>query len=290
MYHYMKQHPEIYLPPVKEPHFFDVDTNFNKGLKRYLHHYFHGASRFPVRGEATPAYLDKAEKVIPRMKAIFPAPGELKFIVMLRDPVKRAWSHYLHMVRNGKESEPFEQALAEESERLRREPEKWVNYFSQGLYGKYLEAWTGAFNKEQFLFLLTEDLKASPPNTLRTIFRFLEVTEDFVGNYDLKKNVASAPRSKLLMRFLSHSSKIKEAIKFVLPFKLKKRLRNAAYELNLRKLESPGSIPQSIADNLRALYLDDIKKLEGIIGRDLSAWYVRDNTTGMRKSECGVQK
>jgi hypothetical protein len=92
LYYYLKQHPEIYLPKDKEPHFFDNDVFWNEGVDVFLRRHFQGAQRFPARGESTPAYFHRWEKVIPRIKAVY-SDVIPKFIAIFRYPVERAFSH-----------------------------------------------------------------------------------------------------------------------------------------------------------------------------------------------------
>ena len=104
----------------KEPRFFDDDTYYTRGLDRYLRDHFRGAAGFKARGEATPAYLAWGRKARDRIRRDLGK--DLRFVVILRDPVKRAWSHYLHQCRHGVETESFERALElEPSAVVRRE-------------------------------------------------------------------------------------------------------------------------------------------------------------------------
>jgi hypothetical protein len=119
LYHCLKQHPQVFMPANKEPRFFDRDEFYQEGLSVYLNRHFKGSEIYPARGEATPAY-HRPEKVIPRMKKAY---GRLspKFLIILRDPVERAWSHYLHRVFFTLEEESFEHALKLEKSRIQGE-------------------------------------------------------------------------------------------------------------------------------------------------------------------------
>ena len=122
-------HPHIFMTKQKEPHFFDTDTYYTRGLDRYLRDHFRGAAGFKARGEATP-YL-RSEKARDRIRGDLGK--DLRFVVILRDPVKRAWSHYLHQCRLGVETESFERALELESTRLSAGRPSWTAYFRDGL-------------------------------------------------------------------------------------------------------------------------------------------------------------
>jgi hypothetical protein len=271
LYHYLRQQPQIYFPREKEPHFFDSDTNYAEGVDAYLQQHFANASSFPIRGEATPWYLYKWEKVIPRMLSIY-SDNPPKFVVLLRDPVKRAWSHYLHMLRNQQENLPFHEAFAQETERLRCDKEKWIGYYSEGLYVEPLQAWFKAFGRKQFRVYLTEDLAADPKAVIQDISSFCEVAGS-PCQLDLSvKNAASVPVSKSLMRFVTRPPKWAHSITTsVIPKKTRRRWIKIVKTKNLRKI-GKCPLPESEASELYNLYAQEINSLELLLGRDLSGW------------------
>jgi len=120
-------HPHICITKEKEPRFFNTDTSYNRGLDRYLRDHFRGAAGFKARGEATPFHLASGRKVRDRIRCDLGK--DLRFVVILRDPVKRAWSHYLHRCRAGVETETFERALELEPTRLSAGKPAWTAYF-----------------------------------------------------------------------------------------------------------------------------------------------------------------
>ncbi|MFQ5812213.1 MAG: sulfotransferase domain-containing protein [Anaerolineae bacterium] len=186
LYSYLTAHQSIGSPCEKEVHFFDY--NFGKGIAWYR-------AQFPlfvrralgqrfITGESSPYYMfhPLAPKRIARMVP------KAKLIVMLRNPVDRAYSHYHHTVRMGAETLSFEDAIAIEPERLDGEAEKILqdegyysyshqhhSYLSRGIYVDQLEAWTGLFPREQILILRSEDFYAEPQASLRQVLEFLEL-------------------------------------------------------------------------------------------------------------------
>lgn len=271
LYHYLKQHPEIYLPRDKEPHFFDNDTFWNEGLETYLDRHFQGAERYPVRGEATPAYFHQYEKVIPRMKQVY-RDMIPKFILIFRDPVDRAWSHYLHMKRNGLEKEDFGRALKLEEKRLQENPHQWWGYFRDGLYARQLEPWLNAFPRSQFKFILTEDLKQHPTIVCKEIFTFLGVTSTYTINTEFVANRASRPRSELLTLFLYHPFWLKKLVKPLLPPYARKRIREAIQHINVTPLKEKPKLGSELEWLIREKYMPEIERLEHLTGLNLSKW------------------
>ena len=275
LYAYLKQHPQVYLPEAKEPHFFNIDLNYAEGLEKYLRRHFAHAASYPARGEATASYLSRYEDVIPRMAPLYDG-APPRFIVIMRDPVARAWSHYLHRIRNGWETESFERALELEESRLRaKSSEWWVGYFSEGLYAQQLEIWFEHFPRDRFLFLLTDDLARDAGGTMRRMFEFLGVDPSIEVDTGFKENTAAAPRSKLLGQFLGRPSPIKAPLKAIVPRRWRSFIKKPLNRLNQRAFAEPPKLDPDIARMLRARYADEIVRLERIIDRDLSHWLQR---------------
>ncbi len=191
LYHYLTQHPQILPATQKEVHFFDL--NFHHGIDWYR-------QQFPAResqpltltGEASPYYL--FHPLVPqRVKALFP---RVKLILLLRNPVQRAWSHYNHEVRLGFETLSFAEAIAQESTRLAGEVEKmWADpnyysynhqhytYLSRGIYRNQLKPWMELFPKEQFLIRSSEAFYANPAATLSETLAFLGLPPIEIADY-----------------------------------------------------------------------------------------------------------
>jgi hypothetical protein len=189
LYAYLSEHPDIHPAFVKEVHFFDLE--FGRGLPWYRS-MFPLESRLRARGaitgEASPYYLfhplaaERAAAVVPHAK----------LVVLLRDPVERAWSHYRHEVKGGRETLSFEDALAAEPERLARAeplvrsgaPEQLYrghrthSYVARGRYTEQLEVWLQYFPREQFLALRSEDLFERPGDVWPRLLAFLNVGDD----------------------------------------------------------------------------------------------------------------
>ena len=139
-------HPRIFVTKEKEPRFFDDDTYYTRGLDRYLRDHFRGAAGFQARGEATPTYLASGRKARDRIRRDLGK--DLRFLVILRDPVKRAWSHYLHQRCYRVETESFELALELEPRRLSAGGPGLTTHFRHGLYARQLRVWFETFPRE----------------------------------------------------------------------------------------------------------------------------------------------
>jgi Sulfotransferase domain len=276
LYHYLTQHPQVFLPRNKEPMFFSRDEYYAKGLDWYEEFYFHGAENYPVRAEATPHYLYWSEKVAPRIKEVY---GEkpVKFIVSFRDPVSRAYSWYWNMVREGREDLDFDEALRVEEYRLKQNRNELYQlgsmvygYSAGSRYASLLQPYLELFSAKDFYFVFQDDLKSRANEICANTFEFLGI-ESSVQISSSNSNPAAMPRSRLLHRTLRQRSLLKEYIKPFMPGRFRRRLKSRMMQVNLKETPYAPLDPQ-LAHELRLSYMTDIGKLEKITGRDLSSW------------------
>ena len=157
LYDLIIQHPDIFLSSIKEPQFFCSEKLFSMGFEHYIDTHFKNSEGFSARGEATPHYLFY-EKAARRISEIIPKSNQ-RFIVLLRDPVKRAYSHYWNMVAEGLESYNFEDAIAEEEYRSNNSEfddncSLRYRYVSGSRYAGQIKKYFKYFKSDQFLFLI----------------------------------------------------------------------------------------------------------------------------------------
>ena len=185
-FNYLARHPRVCPPFRKEIKFFDI--HYRQGLGWYRAHF---PTRFKMRpgrltGEATPYYI--FHPTAPnRIAAVLP---NVRLITLLRNPVDRAYSHFNHMVRVGRESLSFEEAIEREADRINGEEVKIIadpqystfkhlhySYLARGRYIEQLEKWFAIFPREQMLILASEELYASPASTYRKATEFLGLSD-----------------------------------------------------------------------------------------------------------------
>jgi len=172
LYRYLAAHPDFARRRRKEEvHFFD--KHWARGVAWYASFFPSRADRWRAAlrgrrlfsGETSPYYL--FHPAVPaRVEAVLP---RARLLVLLRDPVARAWSHHQHMVRKGREPLGFEEALAREPERLRGEDEsrfslahRRFSYFARGIYADQIERWIRCIGRDRLLVLRSEDFFADP--------------------------------------------------------------------------------------------------------------------------------
>lgn len=169
----LRVQPDVFLPEQKELHYFDnKDGLWDRGVGAYLD-YFDGAKADQVCGEITPEYLS-VDFCTQRMKDLVP---DARLLVVLRDPVSRAWSHYRMSVGWGAETLPYEKALRMEDQRLvaaGRGPEGIeanvsFSYLERGRYVEHLVRLEQAFSREQLLVLMLPDFRSDRPGVMRRV-------------------------------------------------------------------------------------------------------------------------
>jgi hypothetical protein len=218
---YLIQHPCVVPAFRKEVHFFD--KNLRKGIGWYKEHfpllahkYYRTAvlRRGFVTGEATAAYIFYPHAA----KKILETVPHARLIVLLRNPIDRAYSHYQHESSLRFEHLSFEEAIKREPERLDGEREKILadenydsypyrhySYLSRGVYVDQLESWTKLFSKEQILILRSEDFFADPATVFHQVVRFLDLPPVDLADYKpynaREYTTMDAPTRRWLSRF-----------------------------------------------------------------------------------------
>jgi Sulfotransferase domain len=165
LHHYLNLHPAIHMSRPKELNFFVAELNWPLGADWYVSHFSADA---PVRGESSPHYtnLPRFTGVAERMSSVLP---ETRLLYVVREPVDRALSNYLHNVAGGYESRPVAEALADPDSA----------YVHRGLYAMQLEPYLERFGRDRIELVSRDELKRDRGQTMRRVFRFLGVDESF---------------------------------------------------------------------------------------------------------------
>ena len=205
LYGYLYQHPQILRARKKEVHYFDL--NYSNGLQWYRSHFAprHLIDTYPRRitGEASPYYLFHP---LSASRIHCDLPG-VKLIVLLRNPVDRAISHYFHAVQKGEEDLPIWRAFEEEEHRLEMEFEKMLldpsyqstafqrhSYKARGIYVTQIERFMELFGMDDILILKAEDMFQDYRQTLHMTYAFLGVDPGHLPAITKAKNVGTYPK------------------------------------------------------------------------------------------------
>lgn len=287
LYHYLGQHPDIYMSPLKEAKFFAYegeqrvftgpsDKEKNEGLITTLDRYqalFQGATVEKAVGEASPHYMF-VPKACERIKHHIP---RANLFAVLRDPIDRAFKSFLHLIRDGREPiRDFAKALEQEDQRMRDGYAPIWAYKGMGFYHTQLKRYFDAFDRQQLHVYLYEDLK-NPVALSQQMFRALGVDDTFVPNTAGRYNISFVPRSRKLYRFLQTSPLVRGAQSRV-PGAW--RLFGALHEFNRVRPDCPPEVRRALIPVFR----DDILRTQDLIGRDLSAWLREEKQSGQKRS------
>lgn len=235
LYNYLEAHPCIAAATTKEIHFFD--RKYHKGLTWYRGHFPTSIEKYYAQrlrnrtfltGEATPSYLFHPH-VPTRVAEVLP---HVKLIVLLRNPIDRAYSQYYHVVKHGYATASFEESISQETELIATEREKILqdehyqshaynhsSYLSRSIYVDQLQVWMNLFPKEQFLILKSEDFYADPAATFKRVLSFLEVPETQLEvneneykqyNNNAYSKMDPALRKQLIEYFEPHNARLYE--------------------------------------------------------------------------------
>lgn len=173
LFDYLGDYPDVALPETKELHFFD-DEGADWSAPDYAayHAQFPDPAGRPC-GEATPIYAYWPGS-LERIRAYNPA---MKLILVLRDPVERAWSHWRMEYARGVETHPFAWCIRQGRQRL-FDADPWghhreFSYVERGFYGEQVARLLGLFPRDQMLFLISDDLRADPGGALGEVRAFL---------------------------------------------------------------------------------------------------------------------
>ncbi|WP_243473386.1 sulfotransferase [Winogradskyella sp. MH6] len=276
IHEYLKQHPEVFMTEWKEPSFFkfknkerikyttDKPVKFITKIEDYKN-LFKAASGEKIRGESSTPYLYFYEETIQNIKETITDYENIKILIVLRNPIERAFSQYMMKIRDVVEDLDFMTAIKSEPSRMKNNAHFDFFYVDRGMYYRQVKAYLSIFKDVKVL--LYDDFKQNPDKTLNDILNFLELK-----NFEFKKiknqNISGKPKSKELAILLKKDFFIKRHLKNLLPVKFRKSIKSEIMRNNLQK----ETISLEAKIYLQEYYKSDIQKLQELINRDLSNW------------------
>lgn len=295
LHNYLAQHPDVYLPPIKETNHFarkdiqpehflkgyaqdvkiDLDAYINSGMKEPIHiahvnedrHYEALFSK--VRTEKAIGEISNSYMICPSAASeIHAFNPRAKILVMMRNPIRRAWSQYLMNLREAKsDAQDFIKEIQEDHASTLKGWGVNHQYLELGKYSGQLKRYIHLFGKENVLPLFFEDFKSYPEASLKQICSFLNIDEDFSFDFSEKSNTSSLPRNVVLNKILVESGIISTA-KRLTPKKLRQKMASVLYtDKNMPELSEEDS------DWLRDYYMDEVRNLSELLGVDVvSKW------------------
>lgn len=283
--YFLGKHPEIFFPTRKEPNFFalkgvDIDSYEFEESKEYhrrsidnLSDYlglFKDAPEGKVVGENSNQYL-YSEQAISNIKEYVP---NAKLIALIRHPAERLVSRYNHMERDASVPEGGIDAIFDRSSVWWKRPDLIL----EGFYGRHLEKYYEAFGEDQIKVILYDDFKADNEGVIKDICGFIGVSPDFEVDTEIQINKSGKLKDNLFNKMLGQNGTIINALKKASPTIHKSLKRNVIIKealihwrnKNLETVEFPVDFKKRVTNEI---YIDDIKKLERVLGRSLEHWY-----------------
>jgi hypothetical protein len=266
IYNYLRQHPGVFMSHLKEPDFFALQGDVCppkrvNDLEAYIA-LFSGAGEDQKVGEASTLYLYSA-KASKRIRETIP---EAKLIAVLRDPSERAYSNFLYWRQMHCEKlTDFSRAVKEEPV---RRSEGWMHnwrYVEKGFYYAQLRRYYDIFDPGQIQVYLYDELCDNPAGVMRDVFRFIGVDEGFRPDMSVRYKASRVPISALAGELMRKKNPLRMALHPLLPRGVRTRIRE-------KLLMSRPGLSQAMRGELVDVYREDILKLQGLIGRDLSGW------------------
>ncbi len=282
IYDYLAEHPSVFVPVRKELHFHSSpelranvagpgDAAAVRGIvtssEEYQGYFAHTDASHTVVADVSPSYLYHARSA-GRIHAVSP---NARIVVLVRDPVERAYSQYLHLVRVQRENLDFEAALdAEDARRSAGWASMW-RYVDTSRYARQISTYLETFGSDRVLILHAEHLRAARDETMAKLFDFIGLEPVETSGLD-ERNAGGAARSKLVARTMAGQGIVKAAARAVVPKRYRRGVALRALALNT------GAKPQletGARARLQEAFADEAVELAALTGAALPWSWVR---------------
>ncbi len=258
LHYYLGLHPEISMSKTKELDFFILEKNWPKGVEWYESNF---VGKAKIYGEASPHYTNypRFSGVPERMHSLIP---EAKLIYLVRDPIERMISDYVHLCSIGRETRTIREALSNQTEN---------RYLNRSRYFMQLEQYLKYFQKSQTFIVTQEELLNRRIETLQTIFRFLEVEDSFSSqefNFVFHKT-SDKIQPNWIGFLLGQISRLPLVHWF--PLQQREKVKSSLLRASSRPIERP-SLEEDLRAELRRRLKDEIDQLRKFTGRSFEEW------------------
>lgn len=265
IYKYLDQHPDVCFSSIKEIHYFSIEELYKRGEKYYHSFYDH------YQGEklyaSADTYLMMDYQAIEKIKAYN---ENIKILVMLRDPVDRAYSSYNYSVNYGyhdalenfSDCISFEKDIEKVNDLIQRNN---LGHLYASQYYKHLSRWLKVFPKENFVFLTTKELKEDPEGLYRKLCLDLNIAEFSLENSGKAHNANAVPKNKGLEQFLlNRNNPIRSLLRNMLPSFIKTSILKSTFVDKLHGLNRKEQAYEKLSD-------EEYKKMKDYFGSDLQS-------------------
>jgi hypothetical protein len=258
LHHYLSLHPEISMSRPKELNFFVAELNWDLGRDWYASHFDRTA---PVRGESSPHYtnLPRFRDVAERMRSLL---EDARIVYMVRNPIDRMLSHYVHNVGGGYEQRGLEEALADPD----------GAYVNRSRYAMQAEPYLREFGPERVAIVSREELRDDRGATMRRIFEVLEVDASFSSDqFEREWETGSARAKPGGFRLMDRAVRL-PGLRALdrnfdrLPEALRWRVERLVHDPDAGAAPKP-AVSDGLRDRLVELLRPDVERLEEIADR-----------------------
>ncbi|MCP4609543.1 MAG: sulfotransferase domain-containing protein [Planctomycetes bacterium] len=263
LYSYLKEHPQIFMSPIKETKYFAYEGKPTKTFLGTNEHFpvttiekymnlFEDATHELVIGEASPRYM-WSPVAAERIKELIP---EAKLLAVLRNPADRAFSDYMMGVTRREDKREMEDALSEDG-----------HYIQLGFYHGQLKRYFDIFPRDQIKIYLFEELKQDTLSVMRDVFDYLGVDTTFEPDVISRHNVGGTPKNKtlnMLLMKIEHT----DTIKTMAPSWAARGYRS----IRKKNLGDKAEFSRDLRRRLIDIYRNDILNVQDLIQRDLTSW------------------
>jgi hypothetical protein len=256
IYHYLGEHPDVFVSPMKETNYFAYEGQRNRRFRvRSWSAYraqFAAAAGETAVGEFSPQYVNYPGAAA-RIAAALP---DVRLIASLRSPADRAYSCWVGSFQGGLETEPAAVAIRPGSV-----------YFERGFYRERLEPYFELFPRERIRIVLFEDLVRDAAAVMAGIYEFLGVDARFVPEVSRRHNAGRVPRNPRINRVWQAMRRLQPR-NFQAPRTLVRWHRRL-----LDRASTPAPPPDpALRSRLLEVYRDEVDRMEALLGRDLDEW------------------
>ncbi len=257
LHHYLNLHPEVEMSRPKELNFFVAELNWPLGAEWYASHF---SGRASVRGESSPHYTNRPrfEGVAERMRSVV---SDARLVYMVRDPIDRMLSHYLHNVGGGYDDRTLADAFAD--------PES--AYVTRSRYFFQLEPYLDEFGPQRIEIVGREELKRDRPATMRRVFAFLGVDPGFSSTQFEREWETGTAKGGGRFRVMDRAVRL-PGLRAVdrnfdrLPERLRWLVERVVHDPGAGAAPKP-EVPPPLRQQLAELFRDDVARLERVAGR-----------------------
>jgi hypothetical protein len=256
LYHVLREHKYCFVPKIKDIYFFD--RYYERGWEWYLSFFKDIADDVKIMGELSHDYLHSTQAAIRIAKDL----PDVRLITTLRNPVDRAFSEYLFLLRNGWTKEPFEKAI-----------EIWPELINKGLYFHHLSIYYQLFDRSQIGVFFFNDFVADPENFAKAIFRFLEIPFSYQIDYAKKVLPASKPKNYIIARLIKIFAKLARNLKADRFVGAVKNTRFVDFFYRPYSKDEKPKLDIGIKKELLETFRPDIQDLQNLLDTNLSYWF-----------------